>query len=179
MKTGLIKQATQKAKLRNTLNVSTIPEYINKILSLNISLPEKRKISKNFKKITGVTSTQIVHARNRHPYYKKLKNKNHNMRQTQRNKKTKQEKKRTWKKSELYEFLKLNGTLTDLQLAIHFKKSIPAINSIRRRINLGKKIMRLQKEPIWKKHEYILISELNLREKLKNLENGLKTKKSG
>jgi len=176
---GLIKQATQKAKIKKINNIPPVDIFVDKILKLDLSVPEKRKIGTQYRELSGLTSGQITYARNRNSYYRKLKNKNHNLRQTVRNKKSKstEQIKRNWSVNELKEFVKLNTKKTDRQLAEYFKRSIPAINSIRRRINSIAKIIKCDQNynTEKKKTELIQKNENYLRDLLKN---NLKTKQS-
>lgn len=139
-KTGLIKQNIEKIRIKKIFDCTDAAGYVDKVLSLSIPRSEKRKIGKQFRKLTGATSQEITRLRNRHPYYKKLKNKNHTARQRQRNTFNAGIRKK-WTRAELKEFLKLTETHTDIFLASKFARSIPAINAIRRRIILAHKII--------------------------------------
>jgi AraC-like DNA-binding protein len=77
-----------------------------------------------------------------------------------------------WTDEVLFEFLELNDKYIDRELAKHFRSSIPAIQSIRRRINLGKKILKLaniEEYSIHQLHELVLNDEFVLRRKYRTM----------
>jgi hypothetical protein len=121
---------------------------------------------------------EVDKARSKHPEWRK-------MRRAEDPKQIKRRTKRRFKKNDysggyhkkwtdevLFEFLELNDNYIDRQLAKHFKSSIPAIQSIRRRINLAKKILHLDGQDdytIHQLHDLILSDEFVLRRKYKSM----------
>lgn len=118
--------------------VSSIFEYISCMINSKISPAEKRRIGIEFLRSTGITAKELERERNLHPYYKALKNRNQNKRQNKRNSINRKKKSEKWTESELKEFVRLNDSCSDMDLAMHFNRSVPGINAIRRRINVIK-----------------------------------------
>jgi hypothetical protein len=130
--TGLIDKAILRVRAKKEASSTSPLDYVDKILKSDLPIPEKRKIGKNYRKTFGVTSAEVTAARNRHPYYKKLKNKNSKENQKNRNKIITATR-RAWTKSDLELFARLNDTMSDIALARELDRTIPSVNAMRRK----------------------------------------------
>ena len=136
MKPGLIRQVINKTR-KNEIN--SVEEYVDKLIYAKLPRSEKLKIGKQFVKQTGISRAEITRARNRHPYYKKLKNANINARLKKRNSRFSGVHKR-WTEKELRLFILLTPDLTDSELSEQFERSIPSVNAIRRKLKIIERI---------------------------------------
>jgi len=105
-------------------------------------------------KATEYTVKDLEYARNRHPYWKKVKQKGSVERNQLRREKynfydrKKYGSKKLWTDEDLKEFLRLNDEKKDWELAKHFERSIPSIQFIRRKIQLALKIAKLDNKKV-------------------------------
>lgn len=171
---NMIKDAMTKKKVRKLLNTKTPEEYID--LSFRIDLPQSEKAfaTRMWLEQSQYTMQDISRARNRHPYWKSIKQKNHQERTQKRFAQHDYSEgvPRAWTNEMLAEFSDLTEVKTDREMAEYFQRSIPSIQAIRRRINLAKKILgEMGKKRITKKmiHTLIQSDEKVLRRKLSEL----------
>lgn len=158
-------------EIKKLLSAASPEKYIDISVKVNISSSLKGVITRLWLEKSGFTIQDIKYARNRHPYWKSKKQKNHSERTRKRfdefNFSNGTSKK--WSRDELREFIKLNDKMTDKELASYFQRSIPAIQGIRRRINLGNKILSAQGNGSTKKSsllKYVTVDEKVLRREL-------------
>ena len=147
MKTGLIRRVINKT--RKSGDIKSLEEYIDKLIYSGLSRSQKLKIGKQFVKQTGISGKEIIKARNRHPYCKSQKNKNIYARLKKRNLQFKDKPKRRWTEEELELFILINPDMTDIELSNKFERSIPAINSIRRKLSIIQKYGKKEFGFIW------------------------------
>jgi hypothetical protein len=170
-------------KEKQLLKSKTPEKFIDKSFKLNISSGRKAYICKLWlNENKRFTVNDIKYARNRHPYWKKLK-RGDEEKKILRLKEHNYLKKRKlhWGEGELLKFMEMdekdssgNYKNRDHELARIFKTSIPGIQHIRRKINIAFKILNIQEDKINKKNIYNLVynnSENRLRKQLKSLEN--------
>lgn len=62
-----------KADEERILSARTPEEYVDRMIGVELSQGEKQRLSRRWQKQTGYTATDIAHARNRHPYWRKRK----------------------------------------------------------------------------------------------------------
>ncbi|MBN1971216.1 MAG: hypothetical protein JXR48_05270 [Candidatus Delongbacteria bacterium] len=165
--------------IKELLEKPTPEEYVEMYLTSNLSRSQKQESTSMWLKAhPEFTYKDVDKARSRHPVWR-------NLRRTEDPKQIKRRTKRRFKKNDysggvhkkwtsdvLMEFLELNDKLIDRELAKHFRSSIPAVQSIRRRINLAKKILVIdgKNNPELKDvHELIISDEFVLRRKYKSL----------
>jgi hypothetical protein len=149
-------------------------EYIDFCTKSKLKSGEKARLSKIWIKVTGYEIKDLEYARNRHPYWKKLKAKG----SVERNKirlekydfydKKKNVRNRKWTDDEIKEFLAMNDSTRDWELAKHFKRSIPAIQYIRRKIQLALRIAEIKRVKPDKKYiqKMLAVDEKELRNQL-------------
>lgn len=174
-----IKDALVNQKVKKLLNAKTPEEYIDQSVKSNLPQREKARATKLWLDQTDFTIEDISYARNRHPYWKAVKQKNHQFRTKKRfsdfNYSTGNS--QPWTTELLKEFLEVNDKITDRELAKHFKRSLPSIQAIRRRINLAHRMFEIEgaskvtKSMVLKK---IISDEKVLRKKLNDLREGKK-----
>jgi hypothetical protein len=124
----------------------TPSDYIDFCTKSKLGSGDKAKLTKIWLGATKYKIKDLEYARNRHPYWKKLKEKG----SVERNKirlekynfydRKKYGRNKKWSDDELREFLKLNDQKRDWELAQHFERSIPSIQFIRRKIQLALKL---------------------------------------
>ncbi|PID28307.1 MAG: hypothetical protein CR982_04470 [Candidatus Cloacimonadota bacterium] len=165
--------------IKELMEKSTPEEYIDLYLTSNLTRSQKQEATSMWlKSYPQFTYKDVDKARSKHPEWRK-------MRRSEDPKQIKRRTKRRFKKNDfsggshkkwtnevLFEFLELNDSYIDRELAKHFKSSIPAVQSIRRRINLSKKILKLEgKEEytLQELHELVLSDEFVLRRRYKSM----------
>lgn len=130
-------------KIKKLLTAKTPEEYVDLTFKSGLTQKEKIMATRLWLENRDYTRADITHARNRHPHWKSEKLKDH----LERTKKRFEEynystsKIRSWTKELLTDFVEKNDSLTDKELAKTFKRSIPGIQAIRRRINIAKRII--------------------------------------
>jgi hypothetical protein len=156
------------------LESKTPAEYIENSLFLE-KWSEKCSITKQWLNKTGYTIKDIQYARNRHPYWKRLKLKNHKDNILIRNEKHSYYSSGhiTYWKYDIHKFLEKNKKdrkgkylYKDWQLAKYFECSIPAIQGMRRKYNMAL-FLNNGLNPVKKFIRYILITEKELRKLVK------------
>jgi hypothetical protein len=154
------------------LKKKTPSDYIDYCTKSNLKSGDKAKLTKIWTSVSKYTVKDLEYARNRHPYWKKLKEKGSVERNKIRLEKyyfydnKKNVRSRKWTDDELKEFLSLNDEKRDWELAKYFKRSIPAIQYIRRKIQLAVKLAEKNKvKPSDKRYLFkmLLIDEKALR----------------
>lgn len=174
---GKLTDVIIKQKVKKLLSAKTPEEYIDQSVKSNLPQREKARATKIWLEETDFTIDDIAYARNRHPYWKAVKQKNHQERTRKRFADFNYSAGPTtpWTQDLLKIFLDENEKKTDRELAQEFKRSIPSIQAIRRRINLANRILNLEgtkkitKSMILKK---IMSDEKVLRKKLSDLKHG-------
>ena len=143
-----IMEAIIRQKVKKLLSSKTPEEYIDQSVKSKLPQREKARATKIWLESSKYTIEDISYARNRHPYWKAVKQKNHQERTRKRfqDYDFSKGKVRAWTKDELKVFVDQNETMTDRDLAKHFKRSIPSIQAIRRRINLANRMYNLQSD---------------------------------
>lgn len=169
-----IKEVLIKQKVRRLLSSRTPEEYIDQSVKSNLPQREKAKATKTWLEQSGFSMDDISYARNRHPYWKSVKQRNHQERTRKRFDEYNYSNggSRSWTQDLLKKFLECNNQKTDRELAKEFNRSIPSIQAIRRRINIANRIFSLEgKSRITKNMllKLILSDEKVLRRKLEEL----------
>jgi hypothetical protein len=119
------------------LSSKTPEQYIDNSLRVKISSGRKAYLCKVWLQKTGYTVEDIQYARNRHPHWKELKHKGHNERTQARLEKYKfNVVSKKWTYKEIQKFLQMNDTKHDYEIAEYFKRSIPSVQYLRRKIKL-------------------------------------------
>lgn len=165
-------------EMKKLLIRKTPESYIDYSVNSSLTPAEKRKVTRLWLKKTGFTIDDINYARNRHPYWKKIKMKGSAERTKNRMEKYdfSKGKHKKWGKDELREFLDVNDKLLDYELAEKFESSIPSIQGVRRLYNLALKILELEGKKKGKPAllKLMLINEKALRNQYKQLGGGKK-----
>ena len=169
-----IKEVLIKQKVKKLLNSRTPEEYIDQSVKSNLPQREKAKATKQWLEESGFTMDDISYARNRHPYWKSVKQRNHQERTRKRFDEYNYSKggSKPWTEDLLKDFLDHNTEKTDRELAQAFNRSIPSVQAIRRRINIANRIFSLEgKSRITKNMllKLIMSDEKVLRRKLDEL----------
>ncbi|MDH4262162.1 MAG: hypothetical protein OEV78_03850 [Spirochaetia bacterium] len=169
-----IKDVMDNQKIKKLLSAKTPEEYIDNSVKSKLPQRDKARATKIWLEQTDFTIEDISYARNRHPYWKAIKQKNHQFRTRKRFSDFNYSTGNTqpWTIELLKQFLEVNDKITDRELAQQFKRSLPSIQAIRRRINLANRIFELEgaakvnKSMILKK---IVSDEKVLRKKLNEI----------
>jgi len=169
-----IKDVLNKQKVKKILSAKTPAEYIDQSVKSNLPQKDKARLTKIWLEQNEYTIDDIAYARNRHPYWKAIKQKNHQERTRKRFSEYNYSKKKSqpWTEELLKKFVELNDEKTDRELAKSFKRSIPSIQAIRRRINLARRISNLEgKAKVTKATimKHIISDEKVLRKKVADL----------
>ncbi len=146
--------------------------YVDRSVKSGLTPGEKMRATRQWLSLNGFSIKDIEYARNRHPYWKSVKRKNHNERTKRRFDEFNfsNGNSRRWTSRELGDFLKMTDSTSDRELARHFERSIPSIQGIRRRLNLGRRILlargtrKIRKESLVK---FLITDEEKLRRMLK------------
>jgi hypothetical protein len=169
-----IKDAVVNPKVKKLLSAKTPEEYIDNSVKSSLSQREKARTTKMWLEKTDFTIEDISYARNRHPYWKAIKQKNHQYRTRKRfsdfNYSTGNS--QPWTNELLKQFLDVNDKITDRELAKQFKRSLPSIQAIRRRVNLANRIFEIEGIPKASKSlllKKIISDEKVLRKKLNEI----------
>ncbi len=141
-------------------------QYIDLSVKLKISRGRKAFLSRIWQENTGYTVEDIMFARNRHPYWKEKKQKNHK----ERTKKRLLEHNYSpglrieWTDDLIEKFLELNKKknngryeIEDRVLAKEFKTTIPGIQHMRRKMNYVVKILDMEDKKVTRKRIMDLI----------------------
>lgn len=130
-------------KIKKILNAKDPDEFFGLLHESNAEEEQKTFLTRQWLKATGYTRKDILRSKNKHPYWKERKTMNRNDRTKQRflDNDYSNGTSRRWLEKDLKLFLKLNEDHTDIELAKKLGRSIPSIQGIRRRYNLGKKIV--------------------------------------
>jgi hypothetical protein len=171
---GKLTDVLIKQKVKKLLGSKTPEEYIDQSVKSNLPQREKARATKIWLEGTNYTIDDIAYARNRHPYWKAIKQKNHQERTRKRFSDFNYGSGISipWTQELLKQFLDENEKKTDRELAKDFQRSIPSIQAIRRRVNLAHRILNLEgtkkvtKSMVLKK---IMSDEKVLRKKLSDL----------
>lgn len=159
--------------MKKLLQKKTADSYVDFAIKSSLSPAEKRFVTRQWLEKTGLTIEDINYARNRHPYWKKIKMKGAAERTKARMEKYDFSKGRhkKWGKEELLEFIDLNGKHADFELAEKFQCSIPSIQGVRRLYNLASKILEIEGKRKNKAslHKLMLINEKALRNMYREL----------
>ncbi len=160
-------------EMKKLLQKKTADAYVDFSVKSSLTPAEKRIVTRLWLAKTGLKIEDINYARNRHPYWKKIKMKGASERTKSRMEKFdfSKGKHKKWGKEELLEFLELNSGKADFELAEHFKCSIPAVQGVRRLYNLAVKILDIEgkKKNKTALHKLMLINEKALRNMYKKL----------
>ena len=166
-------QRTLTEEMKKLLQKKTADAYVDFSVKSSLTPAEKRIVTRLWLAKTGLKIEDINYARNRHPYWKKIKMKGASERTKSRMEKFdfSKGKHKKWGKEELLEFLDLNSGKADFELAEHFKCSIPAVQGVRRLYNLAVKILDIEgkKKNKTALHKLMLINEKALRNMYKEL----------
>jgi len=141
-----IKDALMNQKIKKLISAKTPEEYIDYSVKSNLSQREKTRATKIWLEQNNYTIQDISYARNRHPYWKAIKQKNHQSRTKKRFEDFNYSSgaSKPWTDDLLKKFLEVNDKKTDRELAKEFKRSLPSIQAIRRRVNLANRIFELE-----------------------------------
>jgi len=154
-------------EMKKLLQKKTADAYVDFAVKSELTPAEKRFVTRQWLEKTGFTIDDINYARNRHPYWKKIKMKGAAERTRARMQKYDFSKgiHKKWGKEELLEFLEINGQFADFELAEKFQCSIPAIQGVRRLYNLAGRILESEGKKKVKSalHKLMMINEKALR----------------
>ncbi len=163
-------------EMKKLLQKKTADAYVDFAVKSSLSPAEKRFVTRQWLEKTGFTIEDINYARNRHPYWKKIKMKGASERTKSRMVKYDFSKgnHKKWGKEELQEFIDLNNKFADFELAEKFQCSIPAIQGVRRLYNLASRILELEGKNKTKAamHKLMLINEKALRNMYREMNPG-------
>lgn len=143
--------------------------YIDLSYKSKLKRSLKAAITREWLEKSGFTIEDIIFARNRHPYWKRLKGEggyNRTIRRINEHNYTGDSNKIRWDKERLSQFYDLNKKgFRDFELAKEFETTLPGINHIRRKIKLSEKILELEgNKPVKGKIiKLLLVSEQSLR----------------
>ncbi len=124
------------------LESKTPEEYVDRSLRSGLTPAEKARLARLWMEATGYDKEDILHARNRHPHWKKKKQEGSETRTRRRLDKHDYSRSAPiqWTKELLVEFLEMNGKDSsgrylhrDWELAEHFGSTIPSIQYLRRK----------------------------------------------
>ena len=166
---------------KQILNSKTPAIYIDRCV--NSTCMAKGCIAKEWMKRTGYTIEDIKYARHRHPYWKKMKNKNYSTRNKIRWLKynyVKDHKRYKWNIENIEFFILVDGMnkqlrdcyeYKDKKLAKMLQTTIPSIQYLRRKRNLVEAILKKQGKRLTFKRiiDLIIRDELYLRNYLKGI----------
>ncbi len=170
---------------KKLINARTPDQYIDYSIKLDIPRGRKAFLSRLWQVETGFSVEDIMYARNRHPYWKDKKQKNHK----ERTKKRLEQydfstgERIEWTDELIEKFLSLNQrksngryVLEDRVLAERFATTIPGIQHMRRKYNYAVNILNFEKKNITHKRlmELMTQSEGILYRMLRDLRLGLK-----
>ncbi len=160
-------------KEKKKLMAARSPEqYIDLSLKSKITRHSKARVTREWLQKRGYNIEDIIYARNRHPYWKKIKSKGSYEKTLNRIKEhnySKQDVRIYWDDELLSKFYDLNKEgLVDYELAKKFKTSLPGVNHIRRKFKLAAKILEKEGKKPTKKRILTLSrkSEKGLRKQL-------------
>ena len=120
--------------------------YADLCAKTKLKTKDKRNLTNIWLKVTKYSIKDLDQERSKHPYWKAIKERGSVERNRARRKRFSfysgkaGEKRKRWSEAELKLFLSLNDSRKDWELAKHFKRAIPAVQHLRRKIQLGKKI---------------------------------------
>lgn len=148
VETTIASSAALRAQMQKLVSAKTPAEYIERSLKVKLTVPQKGYVTRLWLEKTGYTVKDIEYARNRNPYWKKLKSegslernekrfKMHDYREKKRKKIVAVE----WNDDNLRSFIELTGKMADWQLAERFSTTIPAINHLRRKYNVAVRLL--------------------------------------
>jgi len=164
------KPGSDEAKL---LAAKTPAHYIDISLKVKVIRGKKATISRQWFLKTGFTNEDLIYARNRHPYWKaqKMQNSYERNKEALRKHNYSISKNKKWTEKELIKFLSLMNTNTNIELAKKHKRSLASINSVKRRLAMGTKILELENKKMTAKRQLsiVLTGEKVLRSKLQEL----------
>ncbi len=130
-------------------------QYIDLSLKSKITRHSKARVTREWLQKRGYRIEDIIYARNRHPYWKKIKSRGSYEKTLNRIKEhnySKPDVRIYWDEKLLNEFYEQNKKgYVDYELAKKFKTSLPAVNHIRRKFKLAEKILEKDGKPINKK----------------------------
>lgn len=136
-----------------------------------LTKPDKAKISGEWKQKHKKTNADIEYARNRHPYWKARKNVNrleNNRKRMEQHSYYKGENLKPWSEKEITNFLSINDSMHDWELAKKLKRSIPSIQGMRRKISVLKRANKRVTTQLLKHSERKLKRELGLEKPAKS-----------
>lgn len=153
---------------KKLLNSNNPDQYIDLSVKLNISRGRKAYLSRIWQENTGYNVDDIMYARNRHPYWKEKKQKNHKERTQRRLKEHNYSPglRIEWTDELIEKFLEMNRKkkngryeIEDRILAKEFKTTIPGIQHMRRKMNYVQRILQYENKKITKKRVMDLIRQ--------------------
>ncbi|MCB1145710.1 MAG: hypothetical protein KDK38_02815, partial [Leptospiraceae bacterium] len=120
---------------KKILQAKTPEEYIKLCMNSKLTQGQKTALTRIWLKDKDFTSADIIHVRNRHPYWISQKKKGSRERNLQRREMfSKGNNRRRWDEKDC-RFLVENNDLRDFELAQQLNRSIASIQSKRRQIN--------------------------------------------
>ncbi len=167
-------------KAKPLLDAKTPLEYIDRSIKVKLSATEKAAITRLWlEKRKDYTIKDIEYARNRHPYWKAKKTDNSLERTKLRYQRyshlANDSYRKKWTEAEIELFLEHNSTKKDFELAEMLSKTIPSIQSYRRKLKLIEKIKKNRRNI--KIREFIELAEKVLFRQAKEIEEGTKKAK--
>jgi len=151
---------------KKLLNSDNPDQYIDLSVKLDISRGRKAYLSRIWQESTGYTVDDIMYARNRHPYWKEKKQKNHKERTRKRLEQHNYSPglRIEWTDDLIEKFLDLNKKkdngryeIEDRVLAKEFRTTIPGIQHMRRKMNYVSRILEMEHKKLTKKRVMELI----------------------
>ncbi|MBE7411642.1 MAG: hypothetical protein L6Q54_03330 [Leptospiraceae bacterium] len=137
---------------KKLLSAKTPEQYIERSIKSKLKPGQKGSITIEWLRKTGFTSEDIHKARNRNAHWraqKGLGSYERNQRRLQKFNflvKKNSQAKREWTEKDLNKLYDMNKTMTDWELAKHFKTTIPSINHLRRKFRLAEDILLANRE---------------------------------
>lgn len=129
------------AQEKYLMEATTPEDWIQRSLEVIVPRGRKSALAGLWLKDRKFTSADLKHARNRHPYWKQIKQNGYKERNKKRwSKFNFLTKKQKWSEDKIKRFLKVHSLYVDRELAEMFETTIPGIQHWRRKLKLVDRI---------------------------------------
>lgn len=165
--------------IKKIISSKTPEKFVDRLLKSNLDENEKKRVTKQWLEATGYKNKDITTAKKEHSHWKERLSMDRNEKTKQRfvendfSIKAEGKRSRRWLEDDLKLFLKLNEDHTDRELAQKLQRSIPSIQGIRRRYNLGKKIIHASNEKRVSEKRWLYFVSTDEKKLRKDLEEAL------